>query len=171
MKRQAKILVVGIGSPHGDDTAAWNLVDQLRTDLETHAHLRKASSPHDLLDWLADTTRLHVVDACQSDTAVCCYDLSDGMGGANRSVPVRMHRSQNDASTCTGTVPKTRSLCTHQFDLVQTLELADALGQLPDTVLLSTLASEDFAPGSDLSARSTHSIALAKMLLLAEFGV
>lgn len=168
MNRQRKRLVVGIGSPHGDDISAWRLMEELKPMVGSTADLRKAASPHDLLDWLDGIEHLDVVDACQSKDPVCCYDLSAGVGGTDRAVPVRMHATRDEVSTGFGTIPKTRSLCTHQFDLVQTLELAETLQKLPDIVRLWTLASEDFAPGSELSATSNHSVELAKQLLVAE---
>ena len=162
MNRQRKRLIVGIGSPHGDDVSAWRLIEALKPLLGFTADLRKAASLHDLLDWLDGIEHLDVVDACQSKDAVCCYDVSGRFGRPDRTVPVRMHATRDEFSTGCGTIPKTLSLCTHHCNLVQTLELAETLEKLPGTVWLWTLASEDFATGSELSAMSTRSIELAK---------
>ena len=171
MNRQRKRLIAGIGSPHGDDISAWQLIEALKPTLGSIADLRKAASPHDLLDWLDGIEHLDVVDACQSTDAVCCYDVSAGFGGTDRTVPVRLHTARDQVTTGFGTIPETRRLCTHHFDLLQTLELAETLQKLPDIVWLWTLASENFAPGSEISAASTRSIELARQLLTADLDV
>lgn len=62
----SKTLVVGIGSPHGDDQAGWQVADRLAAIevAQCRARVRKARSPTDLLDWLDVVERLIVCDAC-----------------------------------------------------------------------------------------------------------
>ncbi len=57
------VIVIGIGSPHGDDRAGWEVIDRLHDVVPQRIVLRKASVPHDLLDWLDVTTETHLIDA------------------------------------------------------------------------------------------------------------
>ncbi|MGI9427921.1 MAG: hypothetical protein ACR2NM_04645, partial [Bythopirellula sp.] len=62
----ARTLIVGIGSPHGDDQAGWLVAERLATDLDhDNIAVRKATSPVQLLDWLDSIDRLVVCDACR----------------------------------------------------------------------------------------------------------
>jgi len=65
----ARTLVVGIGSPHGDDAAGWVVADRLMENGEKQGvSVRKAKSPADLLDlldWLDHVGCLIVCDACR----------------------------------------------------------------------------------------------------------
>ena len=53
-------VVVGIGSPHGQDVAGWEVIDALERWLRSagggqslaRVSIQKAVVPHDVLDWL-----------------------------------------------------------------------------------------------------------------------
>lgn len=110
-----EILVVGVGSSHGDDRAGWLVVEQLAMVISAPpVALRQAGKPIDLIDWLP-AAALVVCDACRA-------------GG--RPASVRRWRWPADrdalAAACwTGT---------HDWPLPATLELADRLSALPPHV-------------------------------------
>ena len=168
MNRPPETLVVGIGSPHGDDTAGWNVVDQLGQCIESPVNLRKAASPHDLLDWLAEVEYLHVVDACQAVVGVQSVDLSADHDGVACPMLVRQHIDLTTTRESAGMLPETRCLYTHQLDLLQVLDLAKALDRLPSHVTLWAIAGKNFSPGSDLSATSKAAIEFGTRLIQRE---
>ena len=89
-----RTLVVGIGSPHGDDQAGWLVVERLRDLLpKSSAEFHVAQSPTDLLNWLEDHETLFLVDAIEaadrseplsfefaSDNEPACQKRSDSVG-------------------------------------------------------------------------------------------
>ena len=60
------VMVMGLGSPHGDDQVGWCVIDNLEQDGVVVAALRKVKDPVDILEDLAGVERLFVVDACKS---------------------------------------------------------------------------------------------------------
>ncbi len=124
MKADLRTVVVGIGSPHGDDRAGWVIADALARHMERAAgrsagasgvEVRKAATPADLLDWLDGADRLLVCDA------VC------GAGA-----PGTLHRWHWPDPR----IGQVRSAGSHDFGLAATLELAARLGRLPAEVVI-----------------------------------
>ncbi len=73
----ARPLVVGIGSPHGDDQAGWLLIERLSSQVSSQVRLRTASVPHNLIDWSDDCDALYIIDACDDSETVMRIELSD----------------------------------------------------------------------------------------------
>ncbi len=111
-------LIVGIGSPHGDDQIGWMVVEALRPDCDDGIAVHTASVPLDLLDWLDNVHSLHVVDACVAGKAV---------GELTRWNWPELIDYNNTEPPFQGT---------HGFDLVSTLRLAEKLGRLPQQVVV-----------------------------------
>ena len=67
MNTRDEILIVGVGSAHGDDQAGWLVADELTQQIpdDSFISVRKASVPLDLLDWLGNIKVLHLIDAIQ----------------------------------------------------------------------------------------------------------
>jgi len=124
MNRSARTLLVGIGSPHGDDRAGWVVADALAGNVARNdelpanpsvARVRKVSTPVDLLDWLDGIQRLIVCDAVS------------GVGA-----PGTLHRWQwPDAR-----LSQVRSAGSHDFGVAAALELAARIGRLPADVVV-----------------------------------
>ena len=133
---QPRTLLVGIGSPHGDDRIGWLIADALQQDAGRDIDIRKAATPSDLLDWLADFDRLVVCDAC----ATPLDKTTD-----SRAV----HRWQWP----TREVATLRSANSHAFGLPQVLQLAEQLGTLPPVVIVFGVEGECFDAFADLSPR------------------
>jgi len=104
-------LLVGIGSPFGDDRLGWIVAEEIRRRGLTTAQVRCARAPADLLDWLDRVERLVICDACHGDFA----------GGAWRRI--EWPSPEVDRLAFVGT---------HDMSLTATLELAQQLGRLPE---------------------------------------
>ena len=111
-------LLVGIGSPHGDDAMGWIVADAASRRCPANIDVRTAAVPLDLLDWLDGVDALHVVDAC----------LGDGSrGDLTRWAWSELADCNSDETPFQGT---------HGFDLVSVLRLAEKLGRLPSEVVV-----------------------------------
>ncbi|MFM9959610.1 MAG: hydrogenase maturation protease [Planctomycetaceae bacterium] len=126
-------LLVGLGSPHGDDQAGWLVASELQRRLSGQPDLlacRLAKSPSDLLDWLDDVTHLIVCDSCESPTQL--GELRLWHWPADRFV-------------------RTRSSSSHQLGLPDVLDLAKNLGRLPPRVEIWTIGGSSFSPETEPS--------------------
>jgi hydrogenase maturation protease len=142
----SRTLVVGIGSPHGDDQAGWLVAERLADDpgigtesvlkgTKASGHcptviVRKATSPGELLVWLDGLDRLVICDACR------------GLGrvGAVREWTWPVHEFADAAWSGT-----------HDLPLPAVLELAQRLRRLPPRV---TIWSVEGASNDALAAVS-----------------
>ena len=107
----SKTLVVGIGSPHGDDQVGWRVIEEIRNaPLAEEITLRFANSPVHLLDWLDDCQQLYVCDGCR------------GLGAAGTLGSWRWPAKELTQVVWSGT---------HDLSLTAVLQLADQLGCLP----------------------------------------
>jgi hydrogenase maturation protease len=157
-ERTRPIVVIGIGSPHGDDRAGWEVVDRLsiaRNEPEALAEphrkqsasasgsdskvvvLHKASVPHDILDWFDVQSPTHIIDAsCDPLSEVRCFAITQSISGRLKLNKVD---SIETASTSLSS-ESLRSSSTHQLDLISTLELSATLGTLPRELFLWTVS-------------------------------
>jgi len=62
---KSTILVVGVGSSHGDDQVGWFVAKELMQRSMRNCQVRIAATPLEILNWLEDFTLVHVIDACQ----------------------------------------------------------------------------------------------------------
>lgn len=127
-------LIIGIGSPHGNDQIGWKVIEQLTSQANSCwlGEFRKAAVPHDLLDWLAAERPVHIVDALASDAnaplrLTIAYD-------AQGSLQASFQDEEDIERNCV--FPHLQSNSTHHFDLLSVLQLANALGNLPTQLVL-----------------------------------
>lgn len=144
----AKTLVVGIGSPHGDDQAGWRVIESLRTFSELAVDLRIAAVPHDLLDWLAGRDELHIIDSLAGVSepwaGVC------GQWRMERDTFGAIHF--RSACGCDFLETQDRIASSHGIALLETLALASTLQLLPDRVHLWVIPGFDYRPQAALSS-------------------
>jgi hydrogenase maturation protease len=114
----SRTLIVGIGSPHGDDQIGWYLASLLQKRLPERVQIRQAATPSQLLNWLAGVERLFVCDAY-------CAETGDR--------PTVTHRRWHWPAPEIGSI---RSSSSHAVGLPQVLELAGRLGTLPGDVVI-----------------------------------
>ena len=133
-----RTLIVGIGSPHGDDQIGWRVADSLRAVASPAVEVREASTPSQLLDWLDGVDRLIVCDACQARRQMAAEPAGDAL---------RIHRWQWP----TLQVSMLRSAGSHSFGLPQVLQLAERLGSLPSDVTVFGVEGSQFDAFASLS--------------------
>ncbi|MDG2220967.1 MAG: hydrogenase maturation protease [Rubripirellula sp.] len=106
-------LVIGIGSPHGDDQVGWRVIAHLEQQGQGLAALQTLVDPIDLIEQLEGISRLVIVDGCRS--------------GQEVGMLTRLEADDPRFTEVTGH-------STHRISLSETLDLARALGRLPGWV-------------------------------------
>jgi len=123
-------LVVGLGSPHGDDQLGWVVVDRLRPRLPAGITADKVHGGLELLECLEGHEAAVVIDAAAP---------------AGRPGTIRSFAWPSTKLAHCG------PWSTHGLGLVQALQLAETLGRLPQRVNIYTIEAQDTSPGAPLS--------------------
>lgn len=123
-------IIIGIGSPFGIDRLGWDVIDYLENHKPhaiKHSQLVKLDRPAtELLSWLDIDKQIIIIDAI------------DGNGARGKVVRLEM----ND-------IPDSnKKLSSHGVGLSDALQLADALGQLPEDLLIIGLETGGNINGS-----------------------
>jgi hydrogenase maturation protease len=121
-------IVVGLGSPHGDDRLGWAAIDLLRPRLPAHVQAVKISGGPGLLERLDGQDQALVIDAA----------APSGRPGTIRSFAW---------PACAGDLPQRPSSSTHGWGLIEALRLAEVLGRLPRVVMIETVEAACAPPG------------------------
>lgn len=132
-----RTLVAGIGSVQGDDRIGWEVIQGLRARLRNGVELRIASVPLDLLDWMQRDMVLHIVDAC------------DGLGMPGQRV--RWEWREWPARDGVEETFRLRGTGTHDYGLMEVLQLAERLRLLPQTITIHAVQGEQFTTSESLS--------------------
>lgn len=136
----AKTLLVGVGSPHGDDQLGWEVAKRMQRTQHNDMTVRLARTPTDLLDWLACVERLVVCDACRGAGKV---------GGVHRW------------TWPTNQLETLRWSGTHDVSLPAVLALAEQLERLPECVTIWAVEVGSSCPGATISPKARSVIAAA----------
>jgi hydrogenase maturation protease len=132
--------VIGIGSPHGDDAIGLEAVRRLSNERleydgwDCHA----VESGARLLDLLAGSGRLILIDALRQE----------------RPVPGTIHRFVWPDPR----IEAIRPGSTHALGAVQALQLAAALGQLPERIVIFAVEISCSEPGAALSQQVSEAV-------------
>ena len=126
-----RTLLVGIGSPHGDDRVGWLVARQVAARSGDALAVRCARTPSELLDWLGGLDTLIVCDAI----------ICDRPPGTWQSWT--WPASQIELAQFSGS---------HDLPLAGALALAAELGQLPARVQIWAMTINDAQRLSDVSA-------------------
>lgn len=161
-----RVLVVGIGSSHGDDQAGWQVIRQLKEWLLTDSNarpapgstsdvfehsgqqleLRQAQAPTDLLNWIDGQEILHIVDACEFPDAQEAHTFE--------FISVTRHTSE---SLWHEVLETGRTLGgSHGFDILNVLDLTCHLGTQPERVRFWLVPGTSFEPSEDISEAARH---------------
>jgi hydrogenase maturation protease len=134
------VRIIGVGSAHGDDQLGWAVVEALRDiPLPADVALHCVSTPAtELLPLLMDARRVVIVDAIASDAR---------SGTLLRCHPRDLRRRDGDLSG-------------HGLSVDSALDLAAALGALPEEVVLLGLAVDADAPrpGASMTRAVTRAL-------------
>jgi hydrogenase maturation protease len=136
-------VIIGLGSPHGDDQLGWIAVDRLEPLLPTEIVCKKIGAAIELVDCLDGHETAVVIDA----------SAPAGRPGIHRSI----------VWPCPELIAGS-AWSTHGVGLVEALRLAEALGRLPRRVEIDTIEAADTTPGAALSddvARGLDSLVTA----------
>ena len=166
-----RVLIVGIGSPHGEDRAGWNVIEQVAELLSPCAgiELRQAVVPHDILDWLKPDTTTHMVDASLLDSSSAVHhsrvERLEITGDSQNPLQVALIDACSP-STIEVAFSTLRSNSTHQLDLLSVLELAAALNRLPPRLVLWTIPINPTTQEHELSSTTAeHVVACAQCIV------
>lgn len=132
------VCVIGLGSPHGDDQIGWELVRLLGTQTGGATSLRLrgcASVSGELLEFWKGAELAIIVDAVRGA----------GVPGTVRRIS--LHPQPHRA-----VLESVQAVSSHGIDLPELIELAHALGALPQRLVLLGVEIETCAPFQPLSA-------------------
>jgi hydrogenase maturation protease len=130
-------VVVGIGSPHGDDQLGWVAIDRLSAGLPEGVIARKARDGIELLEHLDGHDRAILIDAA----------APAGRPGTVRSFVWPAVELAEYAP-----------FCTHGLGLVDALRLAETLGRLPPRVTIHTVEAADTLPNAPLGECAAQAV-------------
>lgn len=168
-----KTLIVGIGSPHGDDRAGWIAIEQLQTLRFNFASLQKASVPHDVLDWLDGVDSLQIIDSYrseQTDLNLQRFELQPTMASGDAQHRWILSGDDRPSTVLTMERPaRFRSAGSHQIDVLTVLQLAACLKQLPRNVILWGIPGQRFKPGDSISSNCETAIQECVTEIMKEF--
>ena len=124
------LVVVGIGSPHGDDQLGWLVIDGLPARLPAGIAMHKARGGIELLEYLAGQDLGLIIDAVAPS------------GHPGRIRLFTWPCPELSASSPAGT---------HDLGLLEALQMAEAMGQLPGCLQVLTMEAKQTMPGADPS--------------------
>ena len=149
---RARMLLAGVGSPHGDDQAGWQLVELLQQRQVPQLELVRLAKPIDLLDHLGTSAGV-----AMAELLIC--DTCRGAGPAGSC-----HRwTWPDAD-----MPRMRWSGSHDFPLPAVLALADRLGRLPAHVTVRAIEGHNLDAGAPMSTEVQQAIQAWAASLAAE---
>ncbi|QDT22206.1 hydrogenase maturation protease [Gimesia chilikensis] len=131
MTDSRQIQIAGLGSPHGDDQAGWEIVRALKTRDLSQAIVHLSRTPDDLLNWLDPASPLVICDACR------------GAGPVGSIHHWQWPTAELDQVNWSGT---------HQIALPGVLLLAEELGLLPAQVIIWGVEIAETVPGDVISS-------------------
>lgn len=130
--------VLALGSPHGDDQAAWSVVDRLQQDADVAVHCLRLASPWDIVDHVRSGHVAVIVDACRSGApagtvhCIAAHDLPTYRG--------------IETSTHGGSLPDALELCgTLGYDVSQITIYAVELETVERTTAMSPAVEQAVA--------------------------
>jgi len=133
-------VVVGLGSPHGDDQFGWAVIDELAKSLN-HVELHKIRHPVDALAWIDHAEVLHIVDAAKGlpeSAEVSRFEFADPD-----------YRARIKSVAARGT---------HDVNLHAALMMALSLGKPTWRITLWLGRAEQFAPMTPMSAATQRAV-------------
>jgi hydrogenase maturation protease len=140
------VLVVGLGSSHGDDQAGWFVAETLASQFSgvEGVVVRRATVPLDLLDWLDHVDALHICDACEN---------SGEPDGLHRLIWSNGHDLNSSGTVCSQTDRREKGIRrpgSHDYGLPDVLKLAGITNRLPRDVIIWAVEGCCFEPGETM---------------------
>lgn len=129
--------IVAIGSSHGDDQAAWRLIERLQDRPEINAGATMLTSPSQLSDYVDGCDRLIVVDAC--------------VGSGSPGTTTRFEWPDRR-------INQLHAHSTHGIGIADVLRLIETLERLPRQVVLFGIELAQCQPGALISKEVEHAL-------------
>ncbi len=177
-KQSIGTLVVGLGSPHGDDQAGWKVIERLVELQLRGVELRQATVPHDLIDWLEGQTAMHLIDGCvcnglasdNHDLTHQRFEVVEVSDAFRKSLRLEGSKQRPSAMATIERPIELRSGGSHQIDAFSVLALAECLNRLPKQVVLWAIPGERFEPGEAITAACANAISSCVSELVEELS-
>lgn len=115
------IIIVGVGSPYGDDSLGWEVVRQLRL----HPKIQQLSA-QDVVIQCADRPGIDLLNIINQSNTALIIDAA-----VSDYPPGTITRLENDDIDTV-----LQSTSTHDFGVLETIALGKALNQLPKRVIV-----------------------------------
>jgi hydrogenase maturation protease len=135
--RGPSLVLVGLGSPHGDDQVGWLAVDRARSRLPADVSVYKVGGGIELVNLLEGYEEAIVVDAAEPA----------GQPGRLRFFDW----------PCPD-LAELRPLSTHGLGLAEAIQLAETLQVVPSRVHIVTLEAQAAEPGTPLSETAARAL-------------
>jgi len=145
-------VVIGLGTPNGDDQFGWKVVDTL-LKAGLNVPLVKVQNPIDILEWLETAQQIHIVDAA--------HDMPDTDSYLELNFSSQADRNR---------IMEVPECGTHGLNLYSTLMLARSLGRSTNRITLWLGRAEQFEPLTDLSPKTGQSLQACLQALRQRLG-
>lgn len=132
-----RTIVVGLGSPHGDDQIGWKVAEAIADRVGPPIEVRNLTVPIDLAAAIEGFDRVIVIDACRDDEA-----------------HLPMHRWEWPSPE----IGWIRASGTHAIGLPESLKMIERLGRLPGEVIVWGIPGRCFSAGAELGERLREAI-------------
>ena len=146
---QQQKLVIGVGSPHGDDAVGWRVVEQLATNVSPTVQAIAVREPTQILPHLVDAERVWIVDGSRS-------------GGR----PGAITRLEWDAGCLLGD----SRASSHGYGVDDVLRLSSALGYSMCTVVIYAIELSETQPATPLTPEVAAAVTEVTQRILAEMS-
>jgi hydrogenase maturation protease len=147
--RPEPLLIVGLGSPHGDDRIGWAVIDRLGARPPGAAAARKVRGGAELLELLDGQSGVILVDA----------SAPTGRAGTLRRI------EWPSPSLGEGGL-----VSSHGLGLVGALRMAEAIGRLPRRVVIFAVEAQDTGPGRPMSWAGRRGVEAAVEAIASELA-
>ncbi len=144
-------VILGLGSPHGDDQFGWAVVDQIAEMQIDHLSLRKINHPIDIIEELSNRESVIIVDAAVGLPAGKTLHRLDYANPDDRSL-IRENPSRG----------------THDFGIERVLRLAESLRKRLDHVGLWIASGERFERLGEMTDQVKRSVDECSAAIIAE---
>ena len=143
----APVVVVGLGSPHGDDQVGWRVIELLQRQENLPAKAIVVREGSDLVTNLEGCRRLIIIDACRSGSQIGSITQ---LRWPDPQIVEDSHRSM------------------HGMTASQAMRLAEQLGRVPASVEVFAVEIGECLPGRGLSPAVLDAAIEVESLILTE---
>lgn len=133
------MIVAGIGNPYrGDDGAGWAVIQELEKTADPKFLRKCRADAGELMEIFKSCPAVTIVDACLADAPSGSWRRIDAI---EEAIP-----------------PERSQTSTHGFSLIQIIDLAKTIRQLPDQLIIYAIAGKEFRMQNRLSAAVSQAV-------------